>query len=78
VETEGSLSRAAETMGISYRRAGPFVQHINAGFDQPAIATPDHGHGGAPARLTAFGTESIRRYIADDDPRQALDKAPPG
>lgn len=49
-------------MGISYRRAWQFVQHINAAFDQPAIATPDHGHGGAPARLTAFGKELIRRY----------------
>ena len=62
VESEGSLSRAAETMGISYRRAWQFVQHINAALDQLAIATPDHRHGGAPARLTEFGKELICRY----------------
>jgi len=62
IETQGSLSRAAKSMGISYRRAWQFVQHINAAFDQTAIATPGHGHGGAPARLTEFGKELIRRY----------------
>jgi molybdate transport system regulatory protein len=62
IETQGSLSRAAESMGLSYRRAWQFVQHVNAAFDQPAIATPENRHGGAPARLTEFGKELIRRY----------------
>ena len=62
IESEGSLSRAAQTLGLSYRRAWLFVQQINAAFDEPAIATPEHGRGGTPARLTAFGQELIRRY----------------
>ena len=64
LETEGSLSRAAGAMGISYRRAWLFVQQINAAFDKPAVVTPEHGHGGAAARLTPFGRALIARYRA--------------
>jgi len=62
IESEGSLSRAAEAMGISYRRAWLFVQQVNACFDKPAVATPEGGHGGAAAKLTDFGRELIRRF----------------
>lgn len=62
IDAEGSLSRAAEKMGISYRRAWLFMQQINRAFDEVAVATPEHGHGGGPARLTPFGQELIRHY----------------
>lgn len=62
IESEGSLSRAAEAMEISYRRAWVFMQQVNAAFDEPAIATPEHGHGGAAARLTDFGRELIAKF----------------
>lgn len=62
IEAEGSLSRAAEAMNVSYRRAWLFIQHINGAFVEPAVATPEHGQGGAAAKLTDFGKELIRRY----------------
>lgn len=62
IDEQGSLSRAAEAMSVSYRRAWLFVQHINAAFDEPAVSTPEHGHGGAAARLTDFGKELISRF----------------
>ncbi|MDX2309152.1 MAG: LysR family transcriptional regulator [Hyphomicrobium sp.] len=62
IHREGSLSRAAEAMGISYRRAWLFMSQINKAFDEVAVATPEHGHGGGPARLTPFGQELIRHY----------------
>jgi molybdate transport system regulatory protein len=62
IEEAGSLSRAAEQMRVSYRRAWLFMQQINQAFDEPAVSTPEHGHGGAAARLTDFGKELIQRY----------------
>lgn len=62
IDAEGSLSRAAEKMGISYRRAWLFMSQINKAFDEVAVATPEHGHGGGPARLTPFGHELIRHF----------------
>jgi molybdate transport system regulatory protein len=62
IDAEGSLSRAAEKMGISYRRAWLFMSQINKAFNEVAVATPEHGHGGGPARLTPFGLELIRHY----------------
>lgn len=67
IDEEGSLSRAADAMKVSYRRAWLFVQHINQAFAEPAVATPEHGHGGAAARLTDFGRELIRQYRTMED-----------
>ena len=72
IDAEGSLSRAAERMNISYRRAWLFMQQINQAFDEVAVATPEHGHGGGPARLTPFGRELIRHYrVMEEEARRA-------
>jgi molybdate transport system regulatory protein len=62
IDAEGSLSKGAKRMRISYRRAWLFVQQINHAFGEVAVATPEHGHGGGPAKLTPFGREIIKRY----------------
>jgi molybdate transport system regulatory protein len=62
IDSAGSLSRAAAQIGMSYRRAWLFMQQINQAFDQVAVSTPEHGHGGGPAKLTDFGRELIRQY----------------
>lgn len=62
IDRAGSLSRGAEEMGISYRRAWLFMRQINESFDEPAIETPAGGHGGAPSRLTEFGQRLITAY----------------
>ncbi len=62
IDAEGSLSKGAKRMRISYRRAWLFVQQINQAFGELAVATPEHGHGGGPARLTPFGRELIKRF----------------
>lgn len=75
IESEGSLSRAAEVMGISYRRAWLFVQQINAAFEDPAVATPQGGHGGAAARVTEFGRELAARFRRLEDDANARGQA---
>lgn len=62
IDSAGSLSRAATEIGMSYRRAWLFMQQINEAFDEVAVSTPEHGHGGGPAKLTDFGRELIRQY----------------
>ena len=62
INQEGSLSRGAAKMGISYRRAWLFMQQVNDAFSLPAIATPEGGHGGGSAKLTKFGQQLIERY----------------
>lgn len=62
IDSAGSLSRAAAEIGMSYRRAWLFMDQINQAFDQVAVSTPEHGHGGGPAKLTDFGRELIRQY----------------
>jgi molybdate transport system regulatory protein len=61
IATSGSLSQAARTMGMSYRRAWLLLADLNESFDQPVATTMTGGSGGGGAVLTALG----KRLIAD-------------
>ena len=75
IDRAGSLSRGADEMGISYRRAWLFMKQINQSFDQPAISTPAGGHGGAPCKLTEFGRQLIEVFRKmEADAEQASSK----
>lgn len=64
VRDEGSISGAARTMKMSYRRAWLLVDALNTLFDRPVVATTMGGRGGGAASLTEFGAEVIARYRA--------------
>lgn len=64
IKEEGSLSRAAKRMKISYRHAWLYMRQINEAFSEAAVATPENGHGGGPAQLTRFGQSLILQYRA--------------
>lgn len=62
IRDHGSISAAARTMDMSYRRAWLLIEQINHSFREPAVSTTLGGTGGGAATLTRFGTMLITRY----------------
>lgn len=62
VERTGSLSAAARTIGMSYRRAWLLLHSTNEGFSQPVVELSVGGKDGGGARLTDFGQRLIADY----------------
>ena len=61
VETR-SITAAAKSIGMSYRRAWILVDQINACLRQPAVASAKGGERGGGSRLTAVGEDLVARY----------------
>jgi molybdate transport system regulatory protein len=62
IKAHGSLSEAARSMGLSYRRAWLLLDSLNESFKLPATINSVGGHGGGGAEVTAFGILLIERY----------------
>ncbi len=62
IDREKSISGAARSMAMSYRRAWLLVDEINAMFETPVVATHVGGSERGGARLTPFGAKLIRSY----------------
>jgi len=60
----GSITAAAQEMGMSYRRAWLLVDELNRSLRQPAVETAVGGARGGGTALTETGVELIRRYRA--------------
>jgi molybdate transport system regulatory protein len=58
----GSITAAAKTLGMSYRRAWLLVDTMNRCFMTPVVMTEAGGASGGGTRLTATGAEVVRRY----------------
>lgn len=63
----GSISAAARSLKMSYRRAWMLVETLNQSLEQPAVVTVTGGTHGGGARLSEVGEEIIRRYRAIED-----------
>lgn len=72
IKASGSISKAAKSMGMSYRRAWLLVDTMNASFVTPLIETSRGGGGGGGASLTKAGEEALARYRAMEDKVQSL------
>ena len=57
-----SITAAAKSIGMSYRRAWLLVDQINACLRQPAVASAQGGEHGGGSRLTAVGEALVQRY----------------
>ena len=75
VENTGSLRQAAQSLGMSYRRAWLLLDALNRSFTEPAAIASVGGQGGGGARLTTFGTELVKRYRAAAKSIEALAKS---
>lgn len=62
ISRTGSLSAAARSLGISYRRAWLLLHSVNDAFQEPAVAFSVGGKDGGGAKLTPFGVQLIASY----------------
>lgn len=62
IQAHGSLSKAGQVLGISYRRVWNMVEAINSGFETPLIMTSHGGVKGGGAKLTENGQMVLTLY----------------
>ena len=62
IGASGSISAAARSLGMSYRRAWLLVDTMNRCFRSPVVKAEAGGKRGGGAQLTRLGDEVIRRY----------------
>jgi len=58
----GSITAAARSLGMSYRRAWLLVDTMNRCFRGPVVDAEAGGRRGGGTRLTTLGAEVVRRY----------------
>jgi molybdate transport system regulatory protein len=58
----GSITAAAHSLGMSYRRAWLLVDTMNRCFRGPLVETAAGGKRGGGTRLTKLGEDVIQRY----------------
>jgi molybdate transport system regulatory protein len=63
IDRAGSISGAARSMKMSYKRAWQLVDEMNRHLTEPVVATSFGGSHGGGAHLTAFGQEVLTRYL---------------
>lgn len=62
IHSAGSISGAARSMGMSYRRAWLLVETMNQCFERPLVETATGGKSGGGATLTAEGVAVLNAY----------------
>jgi molybdate transport system regulatory protein len=64
VAQTGSISGAARSGGMSYKRAWMLINTLNHGLGRPVVESSTGGRGGGGARLTRFGKSLLQHYEA--------------
>ncbi|MBQ4821052.1 LysR family transcriptional regulator [Aquimarina sp. MMG016] len=59
---EGSLSKAAKFLGMSYKKAWNLIDSINKNASEPIVITNTGGSGGGGAIITPYGKEMILKF----------------
>jgi molybdate transport system regulatory protein len=64
IDREGSLSVAAKSIGLSYRRAWNLLADLNGSFASPVVETAVGGASGGGATVTDFGRSLVTAFRA--------------
>ncbi|MGZ2749110.1 winged helix-turn-helix domain-containing protein [Burkholderia stagnalis] len=70
VREHGSISAAARSLGMSYRRAWLLIDELNRSLTSPATVSEQGGHSGGGCTLTPVGDEIVRLYRAIEQQAQ--------
>jgi molybdate transport system regulatory protein len=62
IRSTGSITAAAKSVGMSYRRAWFLLDEFNHALRKPAVATKKGGSEGGGASLTPVGEQIINLY----------------
>jgi molybdate transport system regulatory protein len=62
IQAQGSISKAAQKMDMSYKRAWELVTSMNAQAAQPLVLTQAGGKRGGGAEVTAAGQQMIQEF----------------
>jgi molybdate transport system regulatory protein len=68
----GSISSAAEAMGVSYHHAWNLLDKMNILSEDSMILTSQGGKGGGGSELTPYAIELINKFITIQEQFQAL------
>lgn len=60
IDRHGSISAAARSLGMSYRRGWELVDHMNSAFGRPVVVGTTGSTGGA--ELTELGRDIVARW----------------
>ncbi|WP_299441219.1 LysR family transcriptional regulator [uncultured Aquimarina sp.] len=60
--SEGSLSKAAKSLGMSYKKAWNLVDSINKNASAPIVTTNTGGSGGGGTKITEYGIKMIAAF----------------
>jgi molybdate transport system regulatory protein len=67
IATEGSISKAAKAMDMSYSRAWQLVDSMNNAFRKPLVEPKTGGRKGGGAAITKSGEEILALYRKMED-----------
>jgi molybdate transport system regulatory protein len=62
IKSSGSISDAARSLGMSYRRAWMLIDSLKQGFSEAVTVSSTGGAGGGGALVTGFGASLIKQY----------------
>lgn len=62
IQKEGSLSKAANLMNMSYKKGWDLVQRLNSDSQEPWVILKKGGKHGGGAEITPYAVEAIQEY----------------
>ena len=62
IEETGSLSKAAKSIGMSYKKAWSLIDAVNRRAEKPVTTSSIGGKGGGGATLTPYGKSSVDAF----------------